>query len=190
MKYYTIIGGLNGVGKSTIYSTLTSSEIRKLGKRINVDEIVSSLGDWKDIKIQYAAGMQAVRAIRDCLDSICDFHQETTLSGHTILNTIMKAKGRGYSIHLWYIYVASVELAKQRVLARVSNGGHGIPEHIIERRSVTSLAMLRKIVPLCDEVRVYDNTIAFNPVARIVNNQLKIFDKTIPMEILSCLSDM
>ncbi|MCL2400056.1 MAG: zeta toxin family protein [Defluviitaleaceae bacterium] len=187
---YTIIGGLNGVGKSTIYTTLTVEEASKLGKRINVDEIASSLGDWRDTKVQYTAGKQAVKLIRNCLESKCDFHQESTLSGHTILNTIKKAKDRGYSVHLWYIYVVNVELAKQRVLERIANGGHGIPEHIIERRSVTSLAMFRKILPLCNEVRVYDNTTTFNPVARVVNNQLKIFVKNIPLDVLSCLEKM
>jgi len=70
---YTIIGGLNGVGKSTIYSALTNAEISELGKRINVDEIVSSLGDWRDDKIQYTAGKQAVKAIARYISDGCDF---------------------------------------------------------------------------------------------------------------------
>ena len=185
---YTIIGGLNGVGKSTVYSALTEEEMKGLGKRINVDEIVSTLGDWRDEAIQFAAGKQAVNTIRDCLNAMCDFHQESTLSGRTILNTIMKAKDRGYVVHLWYIYVASVDIAKQRVLSRVANGGHGIHEDIIERRSTTSLEILKTIVPLCDEVRLYDNTVAFYPVARIVEEQLKVLDKAIPQTILSCLT--
>ncbi|MCL2200042.1 MAG: hypothetical protein FWB80_14100 [Defluviitaleaceae bacterium] len=36
---YTIIGGINGVGKSTIYSSLPDGDVRALGKRVNVDEI-------------------------------------------------------------------------------------------------------------------------------------------------------
>ena len=185
---YTIIGGLNGVGKSTVYSALTKTEMNKLGKRINVDEIVSALGDWRDETIQFIAGKQAVKTIRDCLNTRCDFHQESTLSGHTILSTIKKAKEIGYSIHLWYIYVSSVEIAKQRVLSRMENGGHGIPEDVIERRSSTSLATLKTIIPFCNEVKLYDNTVAFYPVARIVDCQLKIFDKNIPAQILSCLT--
>ena len=186
---YTIIGGLNGVGKSTVYSTLTEAETCNLGKRINVDEIVAALGDWRDDKVQFMAGKQAVRRIKAYLTAGCDFHQESTLSGQTILNTVNEAKSRGYSIHLWYIYVDSVETAKQRVFTRVANGGHGVADEVIERRSLTTLTTLKKLVPLCDEVKLYDNTVAFNLVAKIVGGNLKIFDKSIPQKILSCLTE-
>jgi predicted ABC-type ATPase len=123
---YTIIGGINGVGKSTIYSSLSDEDICLLGERINVDEIVSVHGDWRDVKIQYQAGRQAVKNIKTCLTNKIDFHQETTLAGKSIIKTISDAKNIGYSIHLWYIYVADVNIAKQRVHERVANGGHGI----------------------------------------------------------------
>ena len=48
---YTIIGGINGVGKSTIYSSLSDADVRALGKRVNVDEIVSTYGDWRDTNV-------------------------------------------------------------------------------------------------------------------------------------------
>jgi len=35
---YTIIGGINGVGKSTIYSSLSDADAGSLGKRINLDK--------------------------------------------------------------------------------------------------------------------------------------------------------
>ena len=66
---YTIIGGINGVGKSTIYSSLSEDEVHFLGKRINVDEIVSTFGDWHDVTAQFQAGKQAVEEIRICLKS-------------------------------------------------------------------------------------------------------------------------
>ena len=184
---YTIIGGINGVGKSTVYSMLSGCEKSILGKRVNVDEIVTAYGDWRDSRIQTMAGMQAVRAIKAYLAAGCDFHQETTLAGNSIINTVKIAKSNGYTIHLWYIFVDSVDIAKKRVLDRVANGGHGIPMDIIERRSKTSIETLYKIIPLCDEVRIYNNTTAFNPVAWIVDGQLKILDKNIPENILACI---
>ena len=184
---YTIIAGLNGVGKSTAYSILSQSEKTSLGKRINPDEIVSLLGDWNDSRIQFIAGRQAVREIKKCLENGCDFHQETTLAGQSIIKTVKKAKQKGFEVHLWYIYVDTVEIAKQRVRDRVASGGHGIPEEIIERRSLTSLKTLKEIVPLCNEVRLYDNTEVYNPTARIINGRLKILDNNIPFQILSCL---
>ena len=184
---YTIIGGINGVGKSTVYSMLNEPEKNALGKRINVDEIVSANGDWRDMKIQALAGKQAVETIKSYLAAGCDFHQETTLAGRSIIHTIKTAKANGFSVHLWYIFVDSVDIAKQRVLHRVANGGHGVPMEVIEKRSITSIENLKRIIPLCDEVRIYNNTTAFYPVAWIIDGQLKILDRNIPERILSSL---
>ena len=70
---YTLIAGINGVGKSTIYNMLSEAEKLSLGKRINIDELVSSLGDWKEMQTQIKAGRQAIKIIKDCLEKGCDF---------------------------------------------------------------------------------------------------------------------
>ena len=184
---YTIIGGLNGVGKSTIYSSLSNEDVKSLGRRINVDEIVLTYGDWRDTTAQFLAGKQAVKQINNCLDARVDFHQETTLAGQSIIKTIKTAKALGYTIHLWYIYVSDVQIAKQRMHDRVANGGHGVSDEVFERRSITSLKTLQAIIPLCNEVRFYDNTTAYYPTARLSNQAINFLDKNIPTYILSCL---
>jgi len=184
---YTIIGGVNGVGKSTIYASQSDADVKALGKRINVDEIVSAYGDWRDTHIQFYAGKKAVAEIRSCLQKGIDFHQETTLSGQTMLHTAKKAKALGYTVHLWYIFVSDVEIAKQRVHARVAGGGHGVSDEVIEHRSKTSLKTLKALLPLCDEMWLYDNTITYNLVAHISGGTVTLLDKNIPPSILSCL---
>jgi len=183
---YTIIGGINGVGKSTIYSSLSDADVNALGKRINVDEIVSTYGDWRDTNIQFRAGKKAVAEIKACLQEKIDFHQETTLGGQTVLHTVREAKSMGYTVHLWYIFVSNVEMAKRRVRTRVAGGGHGISDEIIERRSITSLKTLKALIPLCDDVWLYDNTVTYNPVAHITAGTVALLDKNIPPHILSC----
>jgi len=116
-----------------------------------------------------------------------NFHQETTLSGRSILHTAALAKETGFTVHLWYIFVADTEIAKQRVRARVARGGHGVPDDIIERRSITSLNTLECLIPLCDEAWLYDNTASYNPVARGVNGKIRILAKNIPPHIFSRL---
>ena len=184
---YTIIGGVNGVGKSTIYASQSDADVKALGKRINVDEIVSTYGDWRDTRIQFCAGKKAVAEIKSCLQKRISFHQEATLSGQTVLHTAKEAKAMGYTVNLWYIFVSDVGIAKQRVRARVANGGHGISDEIIERRSITSLETLKSLIPLCDEVWLYDNTATYNLVAHISDGTVILLDKNIPPHILSCL---
>lgn len=53
MKRYVILAGVNGAGKSTLFTILSSlSEIEK----INLDEIVREIGDWRDIHAVMEAG--------------------------------------------------------------------------------------------------------------------------------------
>ena len=62
------------------------------------------------------------------------FSFETTLSGLTYLNFIKKAKAKGYGTTFFFVYLNSINLAKERVALRVSKGGHSIPRDVIERR--------------------------------------------------------
>jgi hypothetical protein len=102
--------------------------------RVNVDEIVREIGDWKNAKDVFKAGKMAVKRIMQYFDEGITFNQETTLCGKTIIRNILKAKELGYFIELHYVGVDSVEIAKDRVKYRVQQGGHGIPESDIEKR--------------------------------------------------------
>ena len=62
MKKYILIAGVNGAGKSTLYQTLLS--IHKV-PRVNMDEIVKKIGDWKNKKDLVDAGKIAVRKIKE-----------------------------------------------------------------------------------------------------------------------------
>ncbi len=50
------------------------------------------------------------------------------------LGFIKRAKKNGYNVALIYLWLNSFDIAKQRVAKRVSEGGHNIPEDVIERR--------------------------------------------------------
>ncbi|MCL2168619.1 MAG: zeta toxin family protein [Defluviitaleaceae bacterium] len=184
---YTMIAGVNGVGKSTIYTALSCEEKAALGVRVNVDEVVSTLGHWSSDELQFIAAKQAVKQIKEHLESGITFHQETTLAGRSIASTIKKAKEKGYKILLWYVFVDSAETSKQRVAHRVQNGGHGIPDDVIENRFVASFENLKYIMPLCDEINLYNNTSEFEIVAKIIGGQLTIYNPNIPKHIMNVL---
>ena len=98
MKKYIIIAGVNGAGKSTLYETL--DELKEM-PRVNTDEIVKTLGDWRDASILMAAGKQAVRLLNQYIEEGVTFNQETTLCGKAILKNIKKAKEKGYCCLLY-----------------------------------------------------------------------------------------
>ena len=66
-----------------------------------------------------------------------------------------------------YIGVESPEIAKERIKIRVSKGGHGIPDTDVERRYYESLKNLQRVIDICDEINVYDNTEMFKEIVNI-----------------------
>ena len=60
MKRYVLLAGVNGAGKSTLFSLISSlSEIEK----INLDETVREIGDWRDNKAVVQAGKIVITRI-------------------------------------------------------------------------------------------------------------------------------
>ncbi len=176
-KKYILIAGVNGAGKSTLYETL---DVLKEMPRINTDEIVKTLGDWRDTSVLMAAGKQAVKLLNQYMAKGVTFNQETTLCGKTILKNIRKAKEMGYCIELHYVGVDSVEIAKERVRARVNKGGHGIPETDIEKRYIETFCNLKEILKDCDLTAFYDNTEGFRRFAIFRNGKTVRLSHNLP----------
>jgi predicted ABC-type ATPase len=102
MKKYTLFAGVNGVGKTSIYKSVFYNE-EYIGKRINTDEMVARIGSWQDSNLQIKAAREAVKLINYYMEKGISFHQETTLSGNSILANIKKAKEKGFYVVMNYI---------------------------------------------------------------------------------------
>ena len=96
MKIYTIIGGVNGSGKSSLTGAI-KAERKDLGTIIDVDKLNATLGD------KISGGKEAIKKINHCIEHGLSFTQETTLSGARTVSTAKKAKEHGYYIRLYYV---------------------------------------------------------------------------------------
>ncbi|MDD4774806.1 MAG: zeta toxin family protein, partial [Eubacteriales bacterium] len=114
------------------------------------------------------------------IDGGGSFHLETTLPGATIVRQIKKAKAAGYRVKLYYIGLDSIETAIARVHRRVEKGGHGIDDNVIIKRFEHLPQRLRAIMPLCDRVVFYDNTVRFRQIAIMQNNEVIDCDRDLP----------
>ena len=177
MKKYVVIAGVNGAGKSTLYQT--DDNLKGLS-RVNVDEIVREIGDWKNTSDVFLAGKIAIKRIAEYFEKGISFNQETTLCGKWIIRNIMKAKSLGYFVELHYVGVDSVEIAKERVKHRVSQGGHGIPEEDIEKRYIETFVQLNSILKECNLIAFYDNTENFRRFAICKNGKLVRISHKVP----------
>lgn len=168
MKIYTIIGGTNGVGKSSFLGCLDERQ-DDLGVVIDADKINLRFGGDK-----VKGGKTASQMISDCLEKEISFTQETTLSGHKTLRTIKVAREKNYYVRLYYIGISSAEESLSRIENRVKKGGHGIPESDVLRRYQSRFKDLSRILPYCDEAFLFDNENGFAKVAEYKNGKIRV----------------
>lgn len=181
MKIYTIIGGVNGVGKSSFTGVLKGSRT-DLGTIIDVDQITTQLGAGA-----IAGGKVALQKINDCLKKGVSFTQETTLSGYRTERTAKQARESGYYVRLYYVALNTSSESLERIQNRVKRGGHDIPRDDVERRFAGRWDAVRKILPYCDEAEFYDNDNGFVKVAEYRNGELLLIGDNRPRWILELL---
>ena len=87
------------------------------------------------------------------------FAFETTLSGRGYARLIPGWRQDGYIVKLFFLRLASSELAIARVHQRVLEGGHNVPEPTIWRRFAAGLRNFDSLYkPIVSEWALYDNS--------------------------------
>jgi predicted ABC-type ATPase len=153
-----IIAGCNGAGKTTASMTVLP-EILNCYEFVNADEIARGLSPFQPEKVAIEAGRIMLNRLNQLIESGVDFAFETTLATKSYVSFIKRAKIKGYTIILVFIYLESVQLAKKRVSLRVISGGHNIPIDVIERRYKSGLKNLQNLyIPISDHWYCFDNT--------------------------------
>lgn len=174
MKYYTIIGGIDGTGKSSLTGVL-KAERNDLGQIIDVDKLNARFGGDKIL-----GGKEAVKRIDQCLEMGVSFTQETTLSGKRTAITAARAKEAGYAVRLYYVGLESLEESLSRIANRVRKGGHDIPSEDVARRYARCIEDLLQILPYCDEAWFYDNENGFRLVGEYRNGEIVLLGEQLP----------
>ena len=175
-KVFYLFAGVNGAGKSTLYNSESLNNDIKNTIRVNTDEIVREIGDWKNNSDQLKAAKIAINLRNECFLYGKSFNEETTLTGKTILKTIDRAKELGYELQLFYVGVSSTEIAKERIKSRVEKGGHHIENDIVEKRYYESLKNLKEILLKFDKVYLYDNSKKYKNIFSFSNNKILFKD--------------
>jgi predicted ABC-type ATPase len=157
-KELYIIAGCNGAGKTTASYTVLP-EILNCKEFVNADEIARGLSPFQPEKVAIEAGRIMLKRIEELLNNNENFAFETTLASKSYKNTILEAKAKGYTVTLLFFWLQTVELAKQRVRARVLAGGHHIEAEVIARRYISGIKNLFDIyIQLVDSVIILDNS--------------------------------
>ena len=177
-RYLYIIAGCNGAGKTTASYTILP-EIIKCKEFVNADEIARGLSPFQPETVALEAGRIMIARVDELLNENKSFGLETTLSTRIYLNKIQRAKEQGYIVTLLFFGLNNPELAKERVKIRVKEGGHHIPEDVIERRFYKGITYLFDLyIPIVDNVMIFDNSFGKPKlIAQKLNNEnLQIID--------------
>lgn len=162
--FYVLFAGVNGAGKTTFYKSdlWRADGMPKHMAHVNSDEIVCEFGgDWRSARDNLEAGRRALRRIDAHFKAGRSFNQETTLCGRKAIANIERARALGYRVFVYYIGVDSPETSLARIEHRVSLGGHDIAGDVIRRRYSASITALSRVIDMCEQVAVFDNTDAF-----------------------------
>lgn len=143
-----VFAGPNGSGKSTI------TQMAKVGgEYINADDIKRTT-----LCTDLEAAVKAEELRERMINDKKDFTFETVLSTDRNLLLLQKAKEKGYFVRGIYVLTSNVDINVARVQAREALGGHGVPEEKIRSRYDKALALVPRLVEICDILHIYDNT--------------------------------
>ena len=158
MPHLYIISGSNGSGKTTASFTVLP-QMLECEEFINADEIARGISPLNPAKAAIEAGRMLIAKINKLMSEGVDFAFETTLATKSYTRTIAKARSLGYDITLVYFWLDTVNLATERVKARVLEGGHNVENHVIKRRYFSGLRNLFNLyIPLSDYWMIFDNS--------------------------------
>jgi len=154
-----IIGGCNGAGKTTAYYNFIAKRFN-CPNFVNADEIGKELSELNEKSGPIAAGKEFYKRIAKLIADGESFAFESTLASKTLSSVITRCKQSGYKIHLVYFWLNNYELAIERVINRVKEGGHNIPKEDIQRRYFRGIRNLIEIyIPISDYYMVVDNSL-------------------------------
>lgn len=158
MKDLVILGGPNGAGKTTAAARLLPHDLGII-EFVNADEIARGLSPFNPEGSALAAGRLMLERLRALIEAGDSFAFETTCSGRYHLQMLRRGRAAGYRLTLIYLWLASPEMALERVARRVAQGGHAIPSDVVRRRYHAGIRNMRDLyLPAVDRAFVYDNS--------------------------------
>jgi len=95
---------------------------------VNADLIAAGLSPFLPEQAAMQAGRLMLEQIKKHVIKGENFAFETTLAGRSYSHLIPQWRAHGYRVKIVFLKLLSADIAVARVAARVTQGGHNIPE--------------------------------------------------------------
>jgi len=175
-RLLVVLAGSNGAGKSTFFKHF----LAPLGLHlVNADLLAQELNPDDPAAVAYEAAALADQERRQLVQMSESFCMETVFSDPVgdKLRFLEEARTAGYHVLLVFIGIDNPELSQARVVQRVSEGGHDVPDDRLQSRFPRTLENLRRAIPVVDDAWLLDNSSLDDPyafVARYQNGRLVV----------------
>lgn len=160
-----LLAGGNGAGKSTFYQRFLQPSGLPF---VNADILARNLYPDAPEAYSYEAARIAESLREQLLLTGRSFCFETVFSHPSKVDLVAQAKALGYDIVLVVLHLDTVALNQARIAQRVHEGGHSVPQDKVASRIPRTLQNLKAAIPLCDEVRVLDNSSYDDPFRQVL----------------------
>ncbi len=177
MTTFIVYAGPNGSGKSSLRDVIDSP----VEVVIDPDRIARQINAADPRSVDPEAGRAAVRLFGDTIAARQSLSMETTLSGHSALRRMERAKAAGYEVTLIYVALNDPQLNVDRVTERARQGGHFIEPGTVRRRIGSSLDNLPRALAIADQSIVLDNSgLAHRRVLEVADGRLTFQAEQMP----------
>lgn len=176
-----ILAGPNGSGKTSFYFlSLRNGFINPEIPFLNIDLIVKNeLGAYTAENFIIAERLYRER-VNTHITKSQDFMIESNLAAQADYVWLEAMQNKGYEITLYFMCTDDIDIHKERVKKRVSEGGHDVAEAIIEHRYTASLSYLKTKLTLFKNVFFIDNSDETKIVAQLQNGTITYLENTGP----------
>lgn len=160
----TVLAGANGCGKSSLFGEALRGDGQEY---FNPDEVARKARELdpslSEDEANSAAWQKGFELLKRAIEEGSDYTFETTLGGNSIPKALAEAAKAGHRVQIIFVGLDSPERHIARVRARVAKGGHDIPEEKIRARYDASRENLVSLMPVLDELVVWDNSAEGDP---------------------------
>lgn len=162
MKTFTLIGGVSGVGKTSLLGVLRAMR--------------TDLGITFDCSGKFAADK-----IKAALADGINVSYETSLHGDYPKCLCKKAKELGYTVRLYYIGLDTARECVRRLKHRSGNGDITNALWELQEQFEQRFSAIGAVLPFCDEAKFLDNNNGFRFVGQYGNSQIQFVGDYTPV---------
>lgn len=154
-KTIYVVGGTNGVGKSTLREKLLEPHI----PYINADFIALNLkAQQASLMLAELAREYGTEQMKQYIAGNQSFAFENNLHEVSTYRWLEEMRKKGYDIQIFYIGVDNLEITTKRIQERVKRGEHHVPPDEVYARHKNGLNLLRQYFSFPDKLFLLDNS--------------------------------